>query len=481
MNLVHLVHNYGYIAVFVGTFLEGETVLLAAAYAAHRGYLDPGWGLALAVAGSFLGDQTFFWIGRKWGSRLIQRFPKLVPGIYRMDALLHRYNLPVIAFMRFLYGLRIAGPIAIGMSRIDGQRFLLLNLLSATAWAITIGAVGYGIGAGTNYLVADFYRNDELVLATILSFGFALLAGLKWRSLTPFMSRLRAVRDSPSARFQRIILVECKSPSCRALWGGCSALLAFGIVALHGFAGSHPALFVLLLLPTLIATVRLGLGYALAIAIFGAGSMLWLDLGMVTTMSPLMLTFNALLRLSVFALVAWGGWKIVELSRTLQTLCHSDSLTGLGNHRAFMNRGEEEIQRARRGLLPLSVLFIDLDNFKAVNDNSGHHEGDVLLKRVATILAAHLRYSDFVARLGGDEFGLILYDTAGPGALRVAVQIHTDLRASFERTGHPVTASIGAVTFQDLPERFEDVVKRADALMYEVKRGSKDAVLHKVI
>ena len=423
----------------------------------------------------------FFWIGRRWGCRLADRFPKLAPGISRMDDLVHRYQFPVIVFMRFFYGLRIAGPMAIGMSRLSGQRFLLLNLISAMAWATLIGATGYGIGAGTKYLLTDVPARDEFILFTIIAVGFALWAAMKWRKSQSSPSPFVRMRDLISTSFRRIVLDECATFSCRALWGLSCIAVALGIVALHRYAGSHPAIFVLLLLPTLMATLRLGLVSGLAIAVIGAGLMLWSDLHMVTPISPLMLTFNAALRLCVFALVAWGGWKIIDLSRTLHTLSHSDSLTGLGNHRAFMIRGNEEIQRARRGLTPLSVLFIDLDNFKAVNDNRGHHEGNVLLKRVASVLSAHLRQSDFAARLGGDEFGLILYNTDGLGAHVVAVQIHEDLRKSFQFSNYPVTASIGAVTFREVPDHFEEVLNQADNLMYEVKRVSKNAVLHREI
>jgi len=481
MTLLPLIQHYGYVGVFVGTFLEGETILLAAAYAAHRGYLDPPLVAALALTGCFLGDQTFFWIGRRWGNRLLTKFPGLAPRIARMDALLNRHHLPIIMIMRFLYGLRIAGPIAIGMSRLGGLRFLCLNLLSAVAWTTVIGAAGYGLGAGTLYLLSDVTRYDERLLMAILGAGLVFRVVAKWRSLRTSPHGLACMPVTLSTRFHQFVLAQCPDASCRAQWAAGSISTAIGIVALHHLSGSHPAFFILLLLPTLMATLRLGLVPGLAIAIFGAGLMLWSDLRMASTASPLMLIFNAGLRLSVFVLITWGAWKIVDLSRMLHALSHTDSLTQLGNHRAFMSRGEEEIQRARRGALPLTVLFIDLDNFKSVNDTYGHDAGDALLKKVAKVLGARLRHSDFAARLGGDEFGVILYATEGSGAHVVAEQIHGDLRASFKISGHPVSASIGAVTFREAPERFDEALKQADALMYEVKRSSKDAILHREI
>jgi membrane protein DedA with SNARE-associated domain len=171
MDVASLVRDYGYPAVFVGTFLEGETILLAAAFAAHRGLLNLPWVIALAAGASFLGDQTFFWLGRRHGPALIARLPGLATPIERALGLLRRYNLPVIVSVRFLYGLRIAGPIAIGMSGVDWRRFLILNLLGAMVWAVAIGFIGYGAGSGLAYLMDDVQGKEEWILAAILLAG----------------------------------------------------------------------------------------------------------------------------------------------------------------------------------------------------------------------------------------------------------------------------------------------------------------------
>lgn len=481
MNLLSVIQHYGYVIVFIGTFLEGETVLLAAAYAAHGGYLNPYWVGLLAVTGSVTGDQVFFWIGRIWGSRVLARWPTLAPRVTRMNALLNRYHLPVIAVMRFLYGCRIAGPIAIGMSRLAAFRFLWLNFISAILWTLAIIGIGYGLHLGAGRLSADIRQRDELLLVAIVGLGSVF-----WMLIKLLPERQRSAAKSPgqgslAQRFHQLVLAECSNPLCRFIWSLVSFLMIVAIVGLHYVFGGHPAFAILLLLPTLAATLRVGLPMGLAAAFSGSGMMLGADFLSTSELSPAMLVFNASLRLGIIALVAWGGWKIIHLSRILHELSLTDSLTALGNYRAFMARGEEEIQRARRGTLPLSVLFIDLDNFKAINDTSGHHAGDALLKDVATVLAGRLRHSDFAARLGGDEFGVILYAADGEGAKTAARQIQGDLSKRFQRSGHSVSASIGAVTFREMPEHFDEVLKRADALMYEVKRTSKDAVLHQEI
>ena len=481
MSFLPLIQHYGYVIVFIGTFTEGETVLLAAAYAASGGYLNLYLVGLLAVTGSFSGDQVFFWIGRIWGSRVVARWPKLAPRITRMNALLNRYHLPVIAAMRFLYGFRIAGPIAIGMSRLKAFRFLWLNFISAMLWTLAIISAGYGLHLGAGHLSADIRQRDELLLMAIVGLG-----GIFWMLIKLLPERQRTAakslgQGSLGQRFHQFVLTECSNLLCRFMWSLVSFLMLGAIVGLHYVFGGHPAFAILLILPTLAATLRVGLAMGLALAFFGSGLMLGADFLSISELSPAMLIFNAGLRLCIITLINWGGWKIIHLSRALHELSITDSLTGLGNHRAFMARGEEEIQRARRGTLPLSVLFIDLDNFKAINDTSGHHAGDALLKDVAMVLAGRLRHPDFAARLGGDEFGVILYAADRAGALAAATKIQGDLRKCFLQSGLPVSASIGLVTYREMPEHFDEVLKRADALMYEVKRTSKDAVLHQEV
>lgn len=131
MDVTGLIQSYGYWAVAVGTFLEGETVLLAAAAAASRDYLRFPAVIAIAAAFGFLGDQLFFFLGHRYGVRLIARFPSLEPRVTRVQALLRRHDAPLILAIRFLYGLRVAGPIALGTSGVRWARFAAFNLAGA--------------------------------------------------------------------------------------------------------------------------------------------------------------------------------------------------------------------------------------------------------------------------------------------------------------------------------------------------------------
>lgn len=166
-----IIQRWGYAAVFAGTFLEGETVLVAAGFAAHRGMLDFATIVAVAACGSFLGDQFFYFLGRRHGGRIMRRFPGFRRRAARVRALLRRYHLPFILSVRFLYGLRIAGPVAIGMARVPWLRFLALNALGAILWAILIGSAGYFFGAALETMFADLRRHETWILIALLATG----------------------------------------------------------------------------------------------------------------------------------------------------------------------------------------------------------------------------------------------------------------------------------------------------------------------
>lgn len=154
MQLNELIQTYGYAAVAVGTFLEGESVLLLAGAAAFHGQLSLPVVIAVATVASFFGDQLFFLIGRRFGPSLIARYPGIEPRINRFNQLIERFHQPLILSIRFLYGLRIAGPIAVGMSRVPWFSFLSLNLVGAVIWATLIAYLGQGAGQ----VVATIYQ-----------------------------------------------------------------------------------------------------------------------------------------------------------------------------------------------------------------------------------------------------------------------------------------------------------------------------------
>ena len=191
MNIPEWIQNYGYAAVAVGTFLEGETVLLLAGAAASRGHLAMPWVIAVATVASFAGDQLFFYLGRAYGPALLQRFPKLGAGTARARVLLERHNTPVILSVRFLYGLRIAGPLAIGMSGVGWLRFFVLNLIGAVVWACAIAALGYGTGQALASVLGTIDADE------IWTMGVLLVAGALIWLIARFRAARRRVGEGP--------------------------------------------------------------------------------------------------------------------------------------------------------------------------------------------------------------------------------------------------------------------------------------------
>ncbi|MEO8013942.1 MAG: DedA family protein [Polaromonas sp.] len=172
MNIAEWVQSYGYVAVAVGTFLEGESVLLIAGAAAAHGHLSMPAVIAVAAFASFLGDQLYFLVGRRYGAALLARYPSLQPRAARVSSLLDRHHLPLILSIRFLYGLRIAGPMAIGMSRVSWSRFVLLNGLAAVLWALLIAGAGYGAGQALVFLLRAVDADELWGLSLLPVFGW---------------------------------------------------------------------------------------------------------------------------------------------------------------------------------------------------------------------------------------------------------------------------------------------------------------------
>ena len=133
--LVELIRDYGYYMVFLGTLLEGETIVALAGFVAHQGYLQMHIIIPVAIAGAVIGDQAFFYFGRYKGRSIIERHPKWNPRVERIHAWLDRHQNWLIFGSRFLYGFRAITPIVLGTSRVSALRFFILNVLGAILWA----------------------------------------------------------------------------------------------------------------------------------------------------------------------------------------------------------------------------------------------------------------------------------------------------------------------------------------------------------
>lgn len=167
--------DLGYMAIFVGTLLEGETVVFLAGLAAHHGYLAFPAVVALALSGGFISDQILFYVGRRYGNRVFARFPGIAAKVPRAQAFIRRWDVLAVVLVRFLYGLRTAVPIVIGTCGIAPWRLVLFDFIGALLWAVTVAGLGYFAGQAVQHFVA---RLDVSVVLALMA--AALAAGTAW-------------------------------------------------------------------------------------------------------------------------------------------------------------------------------------------------------------------------------------------------------------------------------------------------------------
>jgi diguanylate cyclase (GGDEF)-like protein len=158
----------------------------------------------------------------------------------------------------------------------------------------------------------------------------------------------------------------------------------------------------------------------------------------------------------------------------------TDTLTGVHSLRSFYAEIANEILRSRRYEHRFSLAYIDVDDFKKINDTLGHHEGDRLLIELANCLTTSLRATDTVARIGGDEFVCLMPETEETQAKSAILNVESSLKKGMSKKNWNVSFSIGLVTFDTLPEDVHEALKVADELMYSVKKSKKNAIAYKV-
>ena len=174
------------------------------------------------------------------------------------------------------------------------------------------------------------------------------------------------------------------------------------------------------------------------------------------------------------------GLLLAQLKLALtheKQLSRLDPLTSLLNARAFHEEAARVVSVARRKNRPVTIAYIDLDDFKGLNDTHGHHEGDEMLRQVAAAIRACTRISDVAARMGGDEFVLLLPETGHNEARLSLDRLRGVLVKALAKAPHPVTASIGAVVFDTVTGSVDAMVRAADQSMYAAKAAGKDRLV----
>ncbi len=181
----------------------------------------------------------------------------------------------------------------------------------------------------------------------------------------------------------------------------------------------------------------------------------------------------------LLAVAAVFGWRKLRQARRLQVLASSDELTGLPNRRAMLAYADQALEAARLARVPLSLLMIDVDHFKRVNDELGHAAGDAVLRRLATLLPAELRGDDRVGRIGGEEFLAVLPNATLEQAVAVGQRMRDRLAtAPLALEGRPraVTISIGVAEARPTDDA-DALIERADRALYAAKTGGRDRVV----
>jgi diguanylate cyclase (GGDEF)-like protein len=263
----------------------------------------------------------------------------------------------------------------------------------------------------------------------------------------------------------------------KLFWTIAGILLIGGVGILDFLTGYELAFSLFYLIPVSLvawlASQRLGILTSLVSAI------VWLTADVAAGSSysqPFIYAWNTLIRLSFFIITVLLLSTLRKALEREKESARTDYLTGAANSRLFYDLVQMEIGRFQRYARHFSLAYIDIDDFKAVNDRFGHSVGDQVLRTLASSAGKYLRKTDVVARLGGDEFALLFPETDQESARVILAKIHSGLLEAMRQNNWLITFSIGVLTCIAIPDTTDELVKAADELMYAVKRSGKNAV-----
>jgi diguanylate cyclase (GGDEF)-like protein len=259
-------------------------------------------------------------------------------------------------------------------------------------------------------------------------------------------------------------------------------ILSLGLIVLVGSAdyltGHNFELDFLYLLPVALAAwftnpwIGLVMG-GVAALVWG-----WADWAAVSVPPPWpQQIWNVLIQLASFQTLALLVSALRKQTGLLKVVAGQDYLTGLANRRTFYTEANQELSRSDRYGQIFTVAYLDVDNFKFVNDTYGHVVGDELLRQIAATLRQNTRRMDVVARLGGDEFGILLPATDANGARQTLLKLQRLILPAMAEFRWPVTFSLGVVTFRRPTSTVDELMRRVDEVMYTVKQQGKNNVV----
>jgi diguanylate cyclase (GGDEF)-like protein len=254
-----------------------------------------------------------------------------------------------------------------------------------------------------------------------------------------------------------------------------SVAIMLAIAALDYVVGFEIHLTAVYLIPIFLAAWNVGRGAGIALAVASSALSVGGDALAGEPYSSALVPWTMLLLwvalFTVFVLV------LTQLKRALereQGLARIDALTTVANRRHFVELAAAELSRAKRHGRPMTVAYLDLDNFKQVNDQLGHEMGDELLRTVATAMRNRLRVTDSVGRMGGDEFAICLPETGMQAGSKVLGELRRQVLEALPEACRMATLSVGAVTFTVPPMSVEVLLRRADQVLYAAKRDGKN-------
>ena len=255
-------------------------------------------------------------------------------------------------------------------------------------------------------------------------------------------------------------------------------IMSIGLIGcLDYLTGNEVAFSLFYLMPITMVTLAIGRRTGLVLSFFSALTLLVAEIAAGQTYShPGLYVLNTLIRTLFYGVVAYLVAELQKSRKEERLAARTDYTTGAVNARYFNELLQLEINRIRRYPHPITLVYIDVDNFKVVNDLFGHRIGDEVLRCIASELKSQLRSTDTIARLGGDEFVMLLPSTRQPEARTVVSKIYTHLLETMRQRNWPVTFSMGVVTCEFSPYSAEQLVNMADELMYEVKNSTKNDV-----
>jgi diguanylate cyclase (GGDEF)-like protein len=260
--------------------------------------------------------------------------------------------------------------------------------------------------------------------------------------------------------------------------------IAFAQVVLVGilnhFACPQLAFTVFYMIPIVLVTwfTKRWIGFIFSIL----STLTWLivDLMETTYFNSDIPYWNGISRLGSFFILTFILSELKTSLKQEKEYSRIDFLTGVRNRRCFIELLNIEINRAHRYEHPFTLVCIDLDNFKTVNDCFGHSTGDIILRLVACTIQENIRVTDTVARLGGDEFAILLPETGPEVAKKILQKVQKINLDVMRNHGWPVTLSIGVVTFKSPPSAVDETLRISDQLMYTAKNNSKNSIRYEV-